>query len=367
MDGPPDDVGVGMTDAAGARDEATADAAAAQGGHVPAALPMRDGRFLVLAADVGGTHARLGLLGCHRGGQGVALDMLAYQVYGCREHASLDAIVRRFCEQHAVQPRRFALACAGLLQDGRVINSHLAWPVEPAQLQAALAMDEVRVLNDFVALGHAVPHLPACIAGTLHEPAQRAAGGPVVVVGPGTGLGVAVRLPGTPATVLPTEAGHIQLAARTVQERRVLAGLAPDDAHVPYDHVLSGPGLLRVYQVLCRLAGVAPARRTPAEVAAGAVDGSDAQAAEALDIFCGWLGSYVGDLAMLYGASGGIYLAGGFLSRLIDVLAASRFVERFLDKGVVRPFLERVPVHVVDHAQLGVVGAASWLVESAAG
>lgn len=355
-----------MTDGACACDEAVADVAAEQGGQAPAARPMRDGRFLVLAADVGGTHARLGLLGCHRGEQGVVLDMLAYQVFSCREHASLDAIVRRFCEQHAVQPRRFALACAGLLQDGRVINSHLAWPIEPAHLQATLAMDDVRVLNDFVALAHAVPHLPGHVAGTLHAPMHPSAGGPVVVVGPGTGLGVAVRLPGTPAMVLPTEAGHIQLAARTVQERCVLAALAPDDAHVPYDHVLSGPGLLRVYQVLCRLAGIAPSRHAPAEVVAGAVDGSDAQASEALEIFSGWLGSYVGDLAMLYGASGGIYLAGGFLARIIDFLAASRFVERFLDKGVMRPFLERVPVHVVDHSQLGVVGAASWLVESAA-
>lgn len=326
-------------------------------------MPVHDGRSLVLAADVGGTHARLGLLGRRPKGDGIALDMLAYGVYGCHEHGSLDAIVRRFCAQHAVQPRRFALACAGLLQDGRVINSHLAWPVETAQLQASLDMDDVRVLNDFVALAHAVPHLPAYVAGTLHLPAQPHASGPVVVVGPGTGLGVAVHLPGTPATVLPTEAGHIQLAARTAQERRVLAELAPDDAHLPYDHVLSGPGLLRIYQVLCRLARIAPSRHTPADVAASACDGRDAQAAQTLDIFSGWLGSYVGDLAMLYGATGGIYLAGGFLARMIDFLKASHFIERFMDKGVMRPFLERVPIHVVDHAQLGVVGAASWLVE----
>jgi glucokinase len=186
-----------------------------------------------------------------------------------------------------------------------------------------------------------------------------------VVVGPGTGLGVAVRLPGSPPVVLPTEAGHIQLAARTARERQVLAVLAPTDAHVPYDHVLSGPGLLRVYQALCQIEGVAPACHAPAEVVAAATDGGDALAVETLQVFCGWLGSFTGDLAMLYGATGGVHLAGGFLAQMMDVLRASTFVERFLDKGVVRPFLQTVPVQVVDHAQLGVIGAARWLVEHA--
>jgi glucokinase len=319
---------------------------------------------LLLAADIGGTHARLGLIAFSR--RAATLDVQSYQVYPCREHAGLDAIVRQFCDGMPIKPQRFALACAGYLHEGRVINSHLQWPIEPAALERTLGLDEVGVLNDFVALAHAVPHLAGDAVTSLHVPVRPAPAGPIVVVGPGTGLGVAVRLPGPTPQVLPTEAGHIQLAARTARERQVLAVLAPTDAHAPYDLVLSGPGLLRVYRALCQIEGVTPAWHTPAELVAAAVANSDALASETLHLFCGWLGSFTGDLAMTYGATGGIHLAGGFLSQMTDLLRASSFVERFLDKGVVRPFLETVPVQVVNHAQLGVIGAARWLVERAA-
>jgi glucokinase len=102
---------------------------------------------------------------------------------------------------------------------------------------------------------------------------------------------------------------------------------------------------------------------SPAEITAAACTGANDCAIETLQLFCGWLGSFVGDLAMLYGATGGIYIAGGFLSRMTRLVKASTFLQRFLDKGVMRPFLETVPVYVVDHAQLGVVGAASWLMD----
>lgn len=322
----------------------------------------------VLAADVGGTNARIGLVAFaerHDLPGSLVPEIVAYRVYTCDEYAGLDAIVRAFCHEHAVKPRRFALACAGFLHDGCVVNSHLRWPIEPVRLEQALSLDEVSVLNDFEALAHATAHLHESSVMPLHVP-RHAAGdiqGPVVVVGPGTGLGVAVRLPGARPQVLATEAGHIQLAARVGREQQVLAQWVPADTHVPYDHVLSGPGLLRLYQALCSLEGRPVACHAPAAIVAAACAGEDAQAMEALQLFCGWLGSFAGDLAMLYGATGGIYLAGGFLSHMFAFLENSAFVSRFLDKGVMSPFLQTVPVQVVDHAQLGVIGAASWLME----
>jgi glucokinase len=174
---------------------------------------------------------------------------------------------------------------------------------------------------------------------------------------------VAVRFPGAKPVVLATEAGHIQLAARVGREQQVLAQWAQAHTHVPYDDLLSGPGLMRLYQALCRLEGQPVVYGEPASLVAAACAGEDAMAVDALHMFCEWLGSFAGDLAMLYGATGGIYLAGGFLSRMFGFLEKSAFVSRFLDKGVMSPFLQTVPVHVVDHAQLGVIGAASWLME----
>jgi len=321
------------------------------------------GQPAFLAADVGGTHARLGLVGFGPGRD--EPNVLASRVYRCADHAGLDAIVRAFCEQFAIRPHGLALACAGFLHEGRVVNSNLAWPIVPAALGQALALDEVCVLNDFEALAHATVHIGSDGSMPLHVPqhAGGTAAGPVVVVGPGTGLGVAVRLPGPSPRVLATEAGHVQLAARAGLEQQVLRELAAADTHVPCERVLSGPGLLHLYRALCSLGRKPVVFDEPAAVTAAACAGEDALAIEALQLFCGWLGSFAGDLAMLYGASGGVYLAGGFLSRMIGFMRGSAFVDRFLDKGVMRPFLQTVPVHVVDHGMLGVIGAASWMME----
>jgi glucokinase len=174
---------------------------------------------------------------------------LAYRMYKCAEYASLDAIVRAFCAEFSVQPRRLALACAGFLHDGAVVNSNLLWPVVPAALEKTLGLNEVKVLNDFEALAYGTAYLDAASVTSLHSPTQNvdAVTGPVVIVGPGTGLGVAVRLPGAKPNVLATEAGHIQLAARVGREQQVLSELVSADTHVPYDNVLSGPGLQRLY------------------------------------------------------------------------------------------------------------------------
>lgn len=320
------------------------------------------GQQAFLAADVGGTHARLGLIGFAGRSEP---SVLASRVYRCADHAGLDAIVRAFCEQFAIRPHGLALACAGFLHDGRVVNSNLAWPIVPSVLEQGLALDEVCVLNDFEALAHATAHIGGDGSMPLHVPqhADGISAGPVVIVGPGTGLGVAVRLPGPSPRVLATEAGHVQLAARAGREQQVLCELAIPDTHVPCERVLSGPGLLRLYRALCSLERQPAVFDEPAAVAAAACADGDGVAVEALRLFCGWLGSFAGDLAMLYGASGGVYLAGGFLSRMIGFMRDSAFVDRFLDKGVMRPFLQAVPVHVVDHGMLGVIGAASWMME----
>ncbi|HTV86876.1 MAG TPA: glucokinase [Dyella sp.] len=316
-----------------------------------------------LAADVGGTHARIGLIAFETGQH--MPSVLAYRVYKCADFAGLDAIVRAFRKEFAVAPDRFALACAGFLHEGIVVNNNLRWPVVPGELRKALGLSEVEVLNDFAALAYGTAYLESDSVTTLHNPPQRAAAsrGPAVIVGPGTGLGVAVRLPDAHPKVLATEAGHIQLAARVGREQQVLGEISPPDTHAPYDDILSGPGLVRLYRALCRLDGAPAVFQDPAAITGAACAGTNAQALETLQLFCGWLGSFIGDLGMLYGATGGIYVAGGFLSRMTGFMEKSSFISRFLDKGVMRPFLQTVPVHVVDHAQLGVIGAASWLME----
>jgi glucokinase len=188
--------------------------------------------------------------------------------------------------------------------------------------------------------------------------------GPSLVVGPGTGLGAAVRIPdGDECIVLSTEAGQSAFAPTTPREMDILRVLSRDTSHVPVEMVISGPGLVNVYRALCGLDGHPPVLDEPSAISDAAIAGSDRVAREALDVFCGAIGSLVGNLILLYGASGGVYLAGGVLPRISGFLRTSSFVERLLDKGPMREMLEQVPVRLIEHGQLGVIGAAVWYLQ----
>jgi len=227
-------------------------------------------------------------------------------------------------------------------------------------LQADVGLQRVHIVNDFEAVAYAAAQVDA--SGVLHlcgpETAPR---GPTLVVGPGTGLGAALWIPtANGPVVLATEAGQPTLAASTELEMAIVRHMQRDRAHVSIEHALSGPGLMNLYRAICALQGQAPALASPDAVTAAAMTGTDPLARQALDVFCGLLGSTIGDMALFYGAHGGVYLAGGILPQIREYLRTSTFVERYLQKGPMGEALARIPVKVVEHGQLGVIGAASW-------
>jgi len=313
-----------------------------------------------LAADVGGTHARAALVQAS-GARDRAIEILAYRKFDCSDYAGLAELLQAFMDVAAAAPvRRCVLACAGQVTADEVIHDNLAWPIRLSSLREALAFDDVAVINDFEALGHALDDVRDLGSRLLCGPDLRETG-PTLVIGPGTGLGAAMHLTGRAGGfVLATEAGQMDFAPQTVREREVLAYLAPDGGYVPYEHIVSGPGLLILYRTLCGLRGLGPELATPEAVTAAARTRADPQAAEAVELFCALLGSFAGNLAMVFMAAGGVYLAGGFLSSMFDLLQQSRFAARFLHERSVRVFLERVPVRVMEHGRHGVLGAARW-------
>ncbi|HET8898840.1 MAG TPA: glucokinase [Rhodanobacteraceae bacterium] len=327
--------------------------------HVVAA-PDAVTRFV--AADVGGTHARVALASA-RAGQ--AVELSAYHKYNCSEWPDLAAILSDFIEREARQSvSRCALAIAGYLIDDRVVNENLVWPVTLGGLRARLKLDDVALVNDFAALAYAIEGLGSKAGITLGDAVDGDPRGPRVVLGPGTGLGAALILPqASSPLVLATEAGQAALAPRTALEREILGVMAAGDRHVSTESALSGPGIVNLYNAVVSLRGGKPQYSTPSEVVTAALGGTDPLAQQALDTFAGLLGSFAGDLALIYGASGGVALAGGVLGHLHDYLPRSAFVERFLDKGRMRAFLERVPVRLLDHGRLGVLGAAGWYLD----
>src|SRR6185437_12286610 len=175
-----------------------------------------------LAADVGGTHARLASVRTHERG----VELIAYRKLACSDFASLADLLRSFLKTDAIGPARHCvLACAGQVVADEVIHDNLAWPINLAGLRAALGFDDLLVLNDFEALVYALAYTDRLDARLLCGP-DGVATGPKLVVGPGTGLGAAVYLPKESGFVMTTEAGQMDFAAQTLREREVLACLA---------------------------------------------------------------------------------------------------------------------------------------------
>jgi len=312
-----------------------------------------------LAADVGGTHVRVARV---QAGTDPThpVQLLAYRTYRNADHAGLSAILADFIGD-GPRPAHCVVATAGHARaDGTVITANVPWPLSARQIEGELGLREVFIVNDFEAVAYAADQVDAQGVLQLCGPAT-APRAPTLVVGPGTGLGAAVWIPtARGAVVLATEGGQPTLAASTELEMAIVRHMQRERRHVSIENALSGPGLINLYNALCAIADCQACLTAPGAVTAAALDGSDAIARQALEVFCGLLGSTIGDMALAYGAHGGVYLAGGILPQIRDFLQGSSFVERYLNKGPMSEALARIPVKVVEHGQLGVIGAASW-------
>jgi glucokinase len=328
------------------------------------AMSRADAPFI--AADVGGTHVRIGLVRAS-GDPAHPVAVLKYRKYVCAQYPGLAEILEDFVSGlDGVTVSEGAIASAGYpLEDGSLITVNLPWRVSLEEIRTRLGFRAFRLVNDFEAVAHAAAYVDASEVLQLTGP-ESAPAGPTLVVGPGTGLGAAVWIPTAHGpVVLATEAGQAALTTGTELEMALLKQMLGQRSHVPVEHALSGPGLMHLHAALCALHGTTSDYPTPDAITAAALDGSDQRARESLGVFCGLLGSTVGDMALLYGVQGGIYLAGGILPQIRGFLMQSSFVERFLNKGPMREALERIPVKLVEHGQLGVIGAASWYLASA--
>ncbi|PNS08033.1 glucokinase [Solilutibacter silvestris] len=305
-----------------------------------------------LAADIGGTHARVARVAC-RDGRIVVLEQHVAQVSGTRSLAAL-LEHRRSSITHA------AIAVAGVVNDdGDVLSEKLPWPISASRVANEAGLAHVGLVNDFEAVAHAIPHLREASLTHVCGPVG-VAGKTALALGPGTGMGSALRL--DDGRVIPSEAGHAALAVGTPRECDLLRWLLQQRSHVDNDRVLSGPGLLEAYRGLCSIDAVTPLHASPADVVTAASTRSDRHALEAVELFCAMLGSFAGDLVVTFNADA-VYLAGGVAAHVKPFLLDGGFAKRFVDKGVLHPMMERVPVCLVEEPHLGVIGAAAWYLE----
>ena len=326
---------------------------------------LHAGAEAFVAADVGGTNARVGLVRAAADG---SVQVLAYRRYPCAAYPGLDAILAEFMREQRqagvgdAALARMAIASAGVLLDGEVVSANLPWRISLRGLREGLALRDVHVINDFFAAAHGACGLAPSASRLLTPGVDNAEPGPALVVGPGTGLGAAICVPQDGATlVLPTEAGMAAFAPGNEREIAVLRWLRQRGPHVCNEQLLSGPGLVNLHHALCALDGHAPRWQAPDAISRAAREG-DAVALEAVLAFCAALGGMIGDLVLVASARS-VHVAGGIVPQLVDFLPRSDFHARLVDKGPMRAVLARVPVRLVENERLGVLGAAAWYLQ----
>lgn len=307
---------------------------------------------LRVIADIGGTNARFAIA---RNGTFDRLVHVEVARYASLHDALTDYLGGL---PSAMQPSQGAFAVAGPVLGDRIALTNSSWSFSVAELQQSLGLETIKVFNDFAATAMAVPYLPAQDRFQI-GPANAKAEGPIGVIGPGTGLGVGSLVPQDGHWVMIAgEGGHVTLPAFTEEEETIIAVLRRRWDHVSAERVLSGSGLVNLYQAVCHVEGMVPQALTPADVTDRAVKGSDAQCVTAFAHFCAMLGTVAGDLALTVGARGGIYIAGGILLRFREAFAASGFRVRFEAKGRFADYLRFVPTQLVLEESPALLGLA---------
>jgi glucokinase len=321
---------------------------------------------VALIADIGGTNARF------------ALTDLAAPRPTLREsrslpaagYASLQHAIEHYFAEVGMHPRRAAIAVASPVTSEEIRLTNRAWSFNRSELQRALDFDELRVINDFGAVGWAVPALQPEDRVTLHGATAGPLQGPVTILGPGTGLGIALLVGGNDEgwRIVETEGGHVTFAPLGDEEQAIARSLTAHHGRASNERVLCGAGLAHIDAVLrgdTDGAGRLSARE-PKDIVAAALEGHDVAARRALARFCAVLGSVAGDAALIHGART-VMIAGGMVPRFIPFLRSSAFRERFLAKGRFAAYLEGVAIHVVTHPNPGLLGAAVALRAADAG
>lgn len=298
-----------------------------------------------LLGDIGGTNARFGW----QTSEGATISHV--QVLPCAEHASLLEAAQSYLQQQGLPtPPCAAFGIANPVTGDRVAMTNHHWAFSVSALREGLGLARFLLLNDFTALALSLTQLPPAQKHAIGG-GQAAPNAAIGLIGPGTGLGVSGLLPlGYQNKWIPIagEGGHVSLSATNALEFAALQHLQKRYGHVSAERVISGAGLVDLYHALCDLKdGQGREITTPAEVLARAQEVPLSTANQALDMFCGFLGSVAGDLALTLGARGGIYIGGGIVPRLDERFAASPFRARFEDKGRFKAYLKEIPTWVI--------------------
>jgi len=323
---------------------------------------------MLLAGDIGGTKTNLAIFSPEMGWR----TPLVEQTFPSSQYPSLEAIAQEFLAQQHFSIDQASFGVAGPVVAGRATITNLPWTMDEQELQKALNIPSVRLLNDLDAIAHAVPFQKPDDLHTLNI-GQPVPGGAIAVIAPGTGLGEAfLTWDGSQYQAQTSEGGHADFAPTNAPEIELLRYLQQRYKHVSFERVCSGKGLPNIY-IYLKESGYAEEPLWLAEQLAAASDRAPVIVKAALEkdketpadlcvatlnTFVSILGAEAGNLALKVLATGGVYIGGGIPPRILPYLDGERFLQAFRNKGRFTDMLTRIPVHVILNPQIALLGAA---------
>jgi glucokinase len=317
---------------------------------------------MILAGDIGGTNARLAYFQPQNGN----LQLITERVFPSREYGELGEIVSKFLQDSDTRPEVACFGIAGPVHHGRVETSNLPWVVEQSRLAKQIQLPATLLINDLEASAWGIAALSPqdLIPLNRAEPSV----GNQAVIAPGTGLGEAgLCWNGSQHDIFACEGGHADFAPQGDLQVELLRFLASRYGHVSYERVVSGPGLVSVYEFLrgtgradepAGFAGQLAQGDAAAAISHAALNGTNRLAERALDLWISVYGAEAGNLALKAMATGGIFLGGGISPKILPKLTGPLFMRAFLEKGRLRALLESIPVKVITNDKAGLLGAA---------
>ena len=307
-----------------------------------------------LIADIGGTNARFDLI------RENSLEPRFIVNLSVDDFESIDLAIQAYLAQvDAVTPARFCIAIACPTHHDTIKMTNNGWVFSKEALCKQFSLERLDVINDYAAMAFAAAHLTAdqCIQVGGGESLDAF---PIAVLGAGTGLGVSglVRSAGRAMPIV-CEGGHVDFAPTTEQEIDILRWLMRHYDHVSAERLVSGMGIQNIYQALADIRGETVERLSPASISQRAFEHNDALARDTLEQFCQIYGSVAGNLALSYGAQGGVFVTGGIVPKMLKFFVESDFRKRFEAKGRFEDYLASIPTFVMTSEQPGLLGAAA--------
>lgn len=314
-----------------------------------------------LVADIGGTHARFALA------EGASLRDV--EVITHRDVGSFDDALKQYIATRKVSPRRACLALATPITGDTVALTNSDWTLSRDRLVKHFGFDSVDLVNDFTALANALPHLTSAdlrqFGGGDIDPR-----GPRALLGAGTGLGVSglITTPSGETVALAGEGGHVSVPQGDAVDQHVVSRLEGVFGRVSLERILSGDGLRNVHWALAHdEAETLDTQPRAADISWRAQHADDPRAEQTLRVFTRMLGSYAGDLALILGATGGVYIGGGIAAAIVDALDHWGLRQAFENKGRMARVVAPIPLFVIQHPHPGLLGAAMSLPQRSRG